>query len=168
MLGFYPGSFDPITKGHLDIIRRALAFCPKLVIGLGENMRKQMLFTTDERITLINNAMKTAFSAEEIARVKVVAYKGATVNYAADIGATVIVKGLRCTTDYSFEEKMAIVNRRLAPTIDTVFLLTDNSLRDVSSSTVKEMALAKLETHYFDHYLTQNVRDALLERVNEQ
>lgn len=168
MLGFYPGSFDPVTKGHLDIIRRALVFCPQLVIGLGENMRKQMLFTTDERISQINAAIKATFTPAEAERVTVTAYKGATVKYAIDIGAHVIVKGLRCTTDYSFEEKMTIVNRRLAPSIDTVFLLTDNSLRDVSSSTVKEMALAGLESSYFDHYLTPNVRDALLERINAQ
>jgi len=165
MLGFYPGSFDPITRGHLDIIRRGLAFCPQLVIGVGQNVSKQTLFTAEERVRLVQQALQEALPAELVERVAVEAFSGATVNHAAAIGARVILKGLRGAVDYSFEEKMAIVNQRLAPEIESVFLFTDNALRDVSSSVVKEMALSGIAREKFDHYLTPLVRDALLQRL---
>lgn len=165
MITFYPGSFDPVTRGHLDVIRRALIFCPQLVIGVGYNITKATLFTAEERVALILSALKESFSADELARITVDSFSGATVDYAQKLGASVILKGLRGAADYAYEEKMAIVNQRLAPSLESVFLFTDNSLRDVSSSVVKEMATAGIATEKFDHYLTAGVRDALLARI---
>ncbi len=166
MIAFYPGSFDPITKGHLDIIRRSLVFSPQLVIGVGYNLIKKTLFSADERVDLINQALVAEFTSEELARISVTSFTGATVEYADYIGAKLLIKGLRGATDFAYEEKMAIVNHRLAPHLESVFLFTDNKLRDVSSSVVKEMATAGITTpEKYDHYLTSSVRNALLDRI---
>lgn len=162
MIALYPGSFDPLTKGHLDIIRRALAFCPQLVVAIGSSATKQNLFTAEEREDMILQAMQESFSKDEISRVRVCSYEGATVLFAEKIGATLLVKGMRSQNDYAAEEKMVIVNRRLTKKIDTVFLMTENDLRDVSSSAVREMAKIGLAPQTLDHYLTPSVRDALL------
>lgn len=165
MIALYPGSFDPITKGHLDIIRRALVFCPQLVIAVGKSAHKQNVFTVQEREEMIAQTLKDILSADEMKRIHVVSYEGATVHFAESIGATLIVKGIRNPKDYAHEEKMVIVNRRLTTKIDTVFLMTENDLRDVSSSAVREMARIGIPADKLDHYLTPAVRDALLVRI---
>jgi pantetheine-phosphate adenylyltransferase len=167
MIAFYPGSFDPITRGHVDIIARTLHFAPQLVVGVGNNGAKTTLFNAVERVDLITATLKETLSREQLARVTVKSYAGATVDFAQKIGANIIIKGLRGAADYAYEEKMAIVNHRLAPEIDSVFLFTDNALRDVSSSIVKEMAGAGIPSEKFDHYLTPAARDALLMRVRK-
>lgn len=167
MIAFYPGSFDPITRGHVDIIARALRFAPQLVVGVGHNGSKTTLFNAVERVDLITATLRETMPRDDLARVSVKSYMGATVDFAQKIGAKIIIKGLRGAADYAFEEKMAIVNHRLAPDIDTVFLFTDNALRDVSSSIAKEMAGAGIPADKFDHYLTPTVRDALLARVRK-
>lgn len=164
MIGFYPGSFDPVTRGHLDIIKRALVFCPELVIGVGYNINKKTLFTVDERVALVQHALQEILDTATLARISVIPFDGATVHCATELGASLIIKGLRGAVDYSYEEKMAIVNQRLAPHLESVFLFTDNELRDVSSSVVKEMAVSGIAAEKFDHYLTANVRDAVLQR----
>jgi pantetheine-phosphate adenylyltransferase len=165
MIAFYPGSFDPVTRGHLDIIQRTLVFCPFLVIGVGQNNRKKTLFSAEERVALLKGACEDVLGDEALNRLTIEAYTKPTVEEARKIGAKIIIKGLRGAADYAYEEKMGIVNRRLDNQIDTIFLFTDNSLRDVSSSTVKEMALAGISSEKFDHYLTPAVRDAVLERL---
>lgn len=165
MLAFYPGSFDPVTRGHLDVIQRALTFCPNLVIGVGNNMHKKTLFPAEERVQLLKKALQETLSAPQYERIVVESFDGATTAHAVTLGAQIILKGLRGAADYAYEEKMAIVNQRLAPGIDSVFLFTDNALRDVSSSVVKEMAMAGVPAVKFDHYLTPSVRDALLEKI---
>lgn len=165
-IAFYPGSFDPITRGHLDIISRGLVFCSKIVIGVGRNVHKKTLFTAEERVDLVNATLRDHFSATDLARLTVTPFNGATVDYAQQVNASLILKGLRGAVDYSYEEKMVIVNQRLAPKLESVFLFTDNALRDVSSTVVKEMAYAGIVSDKFDHYLTETVRDALLARIN--
>lgn len=165
MIALYPGSFDPVTKGHLEIIRRALVFCPQLVIAVGENNYKQNVFSAEERMAMLKAALAENFSAAEVARIQVTSFTGATVHYAEKIGASLIVKGMRGQQDYSDEEKMAIVNRRLTRSVDTVYLMSDNDLRDVSSSAVREMAKIGIPAEKLDHYLTPAVRDALLTRL---
>ncbi len=167
MIAFYPGSFDPITRGHLDIIRRSLTFAPQLVIGVGQNNSKSVLFNSAERTDLVNAALKEALTKAELAQITVRSYNGATVDAAQKIGATIVIKGLRGATDFAYEENMSIVNRHLAPDLETVFLFTDNSLRDVSSSIVKEMAVSGIPPEKFDHYLTPTVRDAVLGRLRK-
>lgn len=165
MIGFYPGSFDPVTRGHLDLVRRALAFCPRVVIGVGQNGGKNYLFSLEERKNMLAAALQDFLTEDEKARIAVHDFTGPTVDHAAQIGAGILVKGLRNAADYAHEEQMVLVNRRLAPAIDTVFLFTENTLRDVSSSVVKEMARAGIAGDKFEPYLTPEVRDALLARV---
>ena len=166
MIAFYPGSFDPVTRGHLDIIQRALVFCPYLVIGVGQNTNKKTLFTAEERVELLRTACEDVLGDEALGRLTIEAYTTPTVTEAKKIGAKIIIKGLRGAADYAYEEKMAIVNRRLDNQVDTIFLFTDNALRDVSSSVVKGMAYAGInDPAKFDHYLTPSVRDAVLERI---
>lgn len=165
MIAFYPGSFDPITRGHIDVVKRALAFCPELIIGVGQHNAKKYLFTIDERVALVQSALQECLSSDHLARVKIRHFDGPVVNAAESFGATILIKGLRSAADYAYEETMAIVNRRLNAKIDTIFLFTDNALRDVSSSGVKEMAYAKITKDKFHHYLTDAVRDELLKKI---
>lgn len=167
MIAFYPGSFDPVTRGHLDVIKRALAFSPRLVIGVGQHAQKKYLFTAEERVALLERALDESLKPEARSRVSVASFDGVAVTEAAKRGANVMIKGLRGAADYAYEEKMAIVNRRLNAQLDTIFLFTDNALRDVSSSVVKEMAAAGVESDKYHHYLTDGVRDALLERYKK-
>lgn len=167
MIAFYPGSFDPVTRGHLDVIKRALAFCPELVIGVGQHNQKKYLFSAEERVDLLQQALQEVLSPEAMARIKVRNFDGATVAAAEQNGAKILIKGLRGAADYAYEEKMAIVNRRLNGNLDTVFLFTDNALRDVSSSVVKEMAYAQVPRDKYHHYLTDSVRDLLLTKFGQ-
>lgn len=167
MIAFYPGSFDPATRGHLDVIKRILGFSPELVIGVGQHNAKKYLFSAEERVALLQSVLQECLSPDQLACVKVRHFDGPVVNAADSFGATVLVKGLRSAADYAYEETMAIVNRRLNPKIDTVFLFTDNALRDVSSSAVKEMAYAKIARDKYHHYVTDAVRDALLQRIGD-
>lgn len=164
----YPGTFDPFTLGHLDMVQRIMALCDHLTIGIGENTLKHPLFTVSERIAQIETLLHNTLLAPLVQAISVQGYQGATVSFAEKEGISLIVKGLRNAEDYAHEEKMAIVNRRLAPSIDTILLLTDNALRDVSSSAVREIARANIAPHHFDHYLAPEIRDALLERIKSK
>jgi pantetheine-phosphate adenylyltransferase len=133
----YPGTFDPITNGHLDILERALALFDKVIVTVGANERKQPLFTVDERIGFIRDAMSDRGIAD---RIEYTSFGGLLVDLARERGATVIVRGLRALADFEYEFQFAHMNRRLAPGIDSVFLMTDERNHYVSSSLVKEVA----------------------------
>ncbi len=130
----YPGSFDPITNGHLDIVVRAAGIFNKLVIGVYDAPPKNLLFTTEERVELVRR------SVEQISNVEVSTYTGLTVHYARQVGAQVLVRGLRQGSDFEFEFEMALMNRRVTPEIDSVFLMTANEYQFLSSSLLKEAA----------------------------
>jgi pantetheine-phosphate adenylyltransferase len=130
----YPGTFDPITNGHLDILRRSLDVFAHVVVAIAQNPRKQPLFSVDERI---------AFIREELGdhpRVSYDAFGGLLVQYCRERGASCIVRGLRAMADFEYEFQFAHMNRRLAPELDTVFFMTDERHHYVSSSLVKEVA----------------------------
>jgi pantetheine-phosphate adenylyltransferase len=133
----YPGTFDPITNGHLDILERALALFDRVIVVIAVNPRKQTLFTMEERMGFIRDAM-TALGHDE--RIEYAASGGLLVELAREKGATVIVRGLRALADFEYEFQFAHMNRRLAPGIDSVFLMTDERNHYVSSSLVKEVA----------------------------
>ncbi len=135
-LAIYPGSFDPLTLGHVDIVRRSLMIFDKVVIAIAVNVRKQPLFTFDERKAMI------LASTPDIApgRLEVDAFEGLLVDYVARRGAKAIVRGLRALADFEFEFQLAHMNRRLAPDVDSVFLMTSEEHHFVSSSLVKEVA----------------------------
>ncbi|MEZ4365914.1 MAG: pantetheine-phosphate adenylyltransferase [Kofleriaceae bacterium] len=136
-LAVYPGTFDPITNGHLDILERALRLFDRVVVTIATNPRKAPLFTVDERIAFIRAA---ASDAERAGRLEFAAFDGLLVDFCASRGAGVIVRGLRALADFEYEFQFAHMNRRLAPTVDTVFFMTDERNHYVSSSLVKEVA----------------------------
>lgn len=135
MKAVYPGSFDPITYGHIDIIRRAAKVFDRLVIGVLDNVNKQPLFSVQERIDMIRE--ETA----DIKNVEVKAFDGFAVEFAKENGAGVIVRGLRGEADFSYELQLSQINRTLEKEVDTVFFGTDLQYGIVSSSGAKEIAL---------------------------
>jgi pantetheine-phosphate adenylyltransferase len=138
-IAVYPGSFDPITNGHLDILGRALAVFDTVVIGVLENPRKTPLLAVDTRIAVIREALETDAAAIHD-RVDVRSFDGLTVDFARANGASAIVRGLRAISDFETEMQLAHNNRVLAPDVDTVFFMTSVANGYVSSSLVKEIA----------------------------
>lgn len=134
-IGLFPGSFDPFTKGHEDIVGQSLGIFKKVIIAIGVNPGKSTLFSVDERIAMI----REVFAKE--AAVEVVSFAGLVVNYAHERGAHALIRGLRTEADFSYEMPMAMTNRRLAPDLQTVFLPTNMEFAYVSSSLVREVGL---------------------------
>ena len=133
-IALYPGSFDPMTYGHLNLINRGLGLFDKLLVAVAKNVRKQALFTPEERMALISE------STGDNARVEVCAFDGLLVNYANQRGATCILRGLRAVSDFEFEFQLAHVNRRLSAGLETVFMMTGEEHFYVSSQMVREVA----------------------------
>lgn len=131
----YPGTFDPITNGHLDILERALRVFDTVIVTLAVNQRKAPLFTAEERIEFIRGAMAHAGD-----RLQFEQFDGLVVNFCIKHGANTLVRGLRALADFEYEFQFAHMNRRLAPTVDTIFFMTDERNHYVSSSLVKEVA----------------------------
>jgi pantetheine-phosphate adenylyltransferase len=132
-LAVYPGSFDPITNGHLDIIARGLSVFDEVIIAILLNPEKHALFTMDERVAIIREAYQSD------ARVRVDTFSGLLVDYAEKVGASVIVRGLRAVSDFEYEFQMALMNRRLNPHIETVFMMPAEGYSYLSSRLVKEV-----------------------------
>jgi pantetheine-phosphate adenylyltransferase len=133
-LAVYPGSFDPITRGHEDLIRRGLLFSDHVVVAVATQLAKQPLFTLAERLELIRTVLG------QDARLEVQAFDGLLVDFARQIGARVIVRGLRYVSDFEYEYQMALMNRKLEPQIETLFLVPSFDLTYLSSSLVREVA----------------------------
>lgn len=136
-IGIYPGSFDPITLGHLDILVRASGLVDKLIIGVLINNAKKPLFTAEERVKLIEQVIKENTNLKSI---EVQAFNGLLIDYAAQKNASIIVRGLRAITDFEYELQIAQTNHKLNPKIDTVFFTTSVEYSYLSSSAVKEIA----------------------------
>lgn len=134
----YPGTFDPVTLGHLDIASRALYLCDKLVIAVGDNRNKNPLFTVEERIGLIEESLRALHLD---GRIFVEGYRGLTVSYAREKGASLIVRGLRALTDFEWEFQLALINRKQDPEIETVCLMTSQEYSFLSASMVRELAM---------------------------
>ena len=130
----YPGSFDPVTFGHLDIISRSAKMVDKLIIAVLINKSKSSLFSMEERVRMISEYVK------EYKNVEVHSFSGLTVDYAKEVGATMIVRGLRAVTDFEYELQLAQTNKVMAEDIDTLFLATNLKYSYLSSSIVKEIA----------------------------
>ncbi|MSP15863.1 MAG: pantetheine-phosphate adenylyltransferase [Myxococcales bacterium] len=131
----YPGTFDPITNGHVDILRRSLAVFDRVVVAIAANVRKQPLFTVEERVQFIRDALGPVAG-----RVEYDSFSGLLVEYCQQRGAATIIRGLRAPADFEYEFQFAVMNRRLAPAVDTMFLMTAEENFYVSSSLVKEVS----------------------------
>ena len=133
-VAFYPGSFDPVTNGHIDIARRAALLFDKLIIGVYDRPAKHLLFTTEERLSMTEEAMR------HLSNVEVKSYNCLTVDFAQQIGAKAIVRGLRMSPDFEREFEMTLMNKQLAPEIETVCLMASTEYQFLSSSLLKEVA----------------------------
>ncbi|MEO8715725.1 MAG: pantetheine-phosphate adenylyltransferase [Acetobacteraceae bacterium] len=138
-IGLYPGTFDPVTNGHLDVIARAARLLDKLVVGVSVSASKNPLFTLEERVDLVRAEIAHMDGRDGIT-IEVVPFKGLLVQFARDIGACMIVRGLRAVTDFDYEFQMAGMNYRMAPDIETVFLMASESHQFIASRLVKEVA----------------------------
>ena len=151
----YPGSFDPVTLGHLDIIRRASRTVNELIVGVLNNGGKTPLFTAEERVEMLREVTK------DIPNVKVMSFSGLLVDFAKHTDSTVVVRGLRAISDFDYELQMAQTNRKMNPHVDTMFLATSLEYAYLSSSTVKEVA-------FFDCDISEFVPESVVGKVRER
>lgn len=136
-LALYPGSFDPITFGHLDILQRATELFDKVIVTIAINSRKETVFTGDERVALLNKCLEGKSWAKNV---EVEQFEGLLVDFAKQKNAQTLIRGVRQISDFEYEFRMALTNRRLAPNVDTVFLMPNEQLTFISASLVKEVA----------------------------
>lgn len=132
-IAIYPGSFDPMTNGHLDLVERSMRLVDRLVIAILRNDQKETLFSVDERIALVQEVVSG------IPNVEVASFNGLLVDFAVQRGARFIIRGIRAVSDYEYELQMALMNRRLRPEIETVFLMAGEAHSFISSRLVKEV-----------------------------
>ena len=154
-IAIYPGTFDPITYGHIDIIERALTIFDKLIVAISVDSPKKPLFTVDERMDMIKEAAKYNN------KVAVDSFNGLLVEYARKVNANAIIRGLRAVSDFEYEFQMALMNRRLNEKIETVFLMPNEKYTYLNSSIVKE--IASLGGDITD-FVPVNVKDKLIKK----
>ena len=160
-IGVYPGTFDPVTRGHLDIIRRGSKLVDRLIIGVTTNMSKNPMFSPDERIAMVQREVADL----GLTNVDVTGFNALLMKFAEHQGASVIVRGLRAVADFEYEYQMAGMNQQLNNRIETVFLMADVSLQPIASKLVKEIALFGGDITQF---VSAPVRDQVVARVAEQ
>ena len=151
----YPGSFDPVTNGHIDIIKRAAAISDELIVGVLQNKAKTPLFSVEERVIILREVTKS------LKNVKIMTFEGLLIDFAAQMDAKVIVRGLRAITDFEYELQMSQTNRKLNADIETLFLTTSLEYSFLSSTTVKEVAS-------FGGDISQFVPEFVAEKVTEK
>jgi len=162
-IGIYPGTFDPITNGHTDIIRRAIKVVDQLVIGVARNDGKGPLFATDERVEIVRDEVAHLENGDS-ERIEVRAFDTLLVNFAQAVGASVVIRGLRAVSDFEYEFQMAGMNNRLNPTIETVFLMASDKYQFISSRLVKEIAQLGGDV---THFVSPSVAGRITERFAE-
>ncbi len=152
----YPGSFDPITNGHLDVLQRAAGLFDELIVAVAKDNAKQSLFSVDERVTLLKGA------TSHLPNLVVMPFEGLLVNFAREQKAIALVRGLRAVSDFEFEFQLALMNRRLEPNLETMFLMPREEFTYISSRLVKEIARLGGNVNQF---VPPNVVAALKERL---
>ncbi|WP_053956956.1 pantetheine-phosphate adenylyltransferase [Inediibacterium massiliense] len=150
-----PGSFDPVTNGHLDIIKRTAKMVDKVIVAVLYNPNKNPLFTVEERIQLLTEVLK------EIPNVEIDCFSGLLVDYVKERKIDVIVKGLRAISDFEYEFQMALMNKKLSPEVETIFMMTSNEYSYLSSSVIKETCKFK---GCIDGLVPDKVKDALMKK----
>jgi pantetheine-phosphate adenylyltransferase len=159
-IGVYPGTFDPITLGHMDIIERGAKLVDELIIGVTTNAAKSPMFADEERIAIVEREAK----AMGINNVRVVGFNSLLVDFAEAQGASVVIRGIRGVTDFEYEYQLTGMNRQLNDQIETVFLMADVALQPIASRLVKEIAVYGGDISKF---VTPAVRDEVVQRVAE-
>ena len=159
-IGVYPGTFDPLTLGHMDIIRRGAKLVDKLIIGVSTNPSKSPMFSLEERVAQVRR--ETADLGDSVG---VVAFDALLMNFAEAQSAQLIVRGLRAVSDFEYEYQMAGMNQQINNRIETVFLMADVSLQPIASKLVKEIALFGGD---ITHFVSASVRDEVVARVETQ
>ena len=154
----YPGSFDPITNGHLDVLTTGSKIFGKVIIAVSNNINKNSFLTVEERINLIKESVK------HLDNVEVDSFDGLTVNYAKERGATILLRGLRAVSDFEYEMQLSQTNSELSPDIKTVFLITKPEYNFISSSTVKEIFLNNGD---ISNFVPEPVKNYLLGQKNK-
>ena len=160
-IGIYPGTFDPITLGHADIIRRGAKLVDKLILGVTTNPSKNPMFSTEERLEMVEREVESL----GLGNVEVAGFNALLVKFARKKGATVLIRGLRAVADFEYEYQMAGMNQQLDDAIETVFLMADVSLQPIASKLVKEIALFGGDITPF---VSSDVRDDVVKRVEEK
>lgn len=160
-IGLYPGTFDPITLGHKDIIERAMALVDRLVIGVAINSSKKPLFSLDERVAMVSEEC-TKIAAATGGEIVVHPFDNLLIDCARDVGASVIVRGLRAVADFEYEFQMVGMNRALDASIETVFMMADAQRQAIASKLVKEIARLGGDVSKF---VTPSVRQALIDKL---
>ena len=158
-IGVYPGTFDPITLGHMDIIRRGSKLVDKLIIGVTTNPSKSPMFSLDERLTMVQR--ECAGIGDDI---EVVAFDALLMDFADRQGANVIIRGLRAVADFEYEYQMAGMNQQINDRVETVFLMADVSLQPIASRLVKEIALYGGP---IDKFVSPKICEEVIERVEK-
>ncbi len=153
----YPGSFDPVTIGHLDLIKRALSIFDEIIVGVAVNTEKQPLFTLEERVDFMSRAVRS------LKGVRVEALDGLTVQYAVQSKARTIIRGLRATSDFDYEFQMALTNRKISKQVETVFLMPSEHHFFLSSRLIKEIAAFRGDV---SEYVPDFVAKKLQEKLN--
>ncbi len=159
-IGVYPGTFDPITLGHMDIIERGAKLVDELVVGVTTNIAKSPMFDDNERIAMVEREV----SAVNGANIRVVGFSSLLMDFADAQGASVVIRGIRGVTDFEYEYQLTGMNRQLNDRIETVFLMADVSLQPIASRLVKEIALYGGDIRKF---VTPTVRDEVVARVDK-
>ncbi|WP_028712841.1 pantetheine-phosphate adenylyltransferase [Paracoccus sp. J55] len=160
-IGLYPGTFDPITLGHLDIIQRALELVDRLVIGVAINRDKGPLFGLEDRVAMVREECDRIVAARSSGEIVVHPFENLLIDCARDVGATVIVRGLRAVADFEYEFQMVGMNRALDASIETVFLMADARRQAIASKLVKEIGRLGGDVSKF---VSPAVKDALVDR----
>lgn len=161
-IALYPGSFDPPTNGHLDILERATNLFERIIVTVAVNNEKKTVFSGDERVSLINECIADKSWAQ---KVEVTQFSGLLVNHAQKMKANTLVRGVRQISDFEYEFRMALTNKRLAPEVDTVFLMPDEEFTFISASIVKEVAYWGGELSSF---VPKNVETALKQKMRKR
>ena len=161
--GIYPGTFDPVTNGHMDIIVRATKVVDKLIVGVAINAGKSPLFTLDERVGMVKHEI-SLLATDVSGQIRVQPFEGLLTGFALACEASLIVRGLRAVSDFEYEFQMTGMNRRLNPEIETVFLTASEKHQFISSRLVKEIVSMKGDITYF---VAPNVREMLLKKNSD-
>jgi len=160
----YAGSFDPPTNGHLDLIKSGLNLGLNLVLAIGIHPTKQPLFTFEERAQLLRTLIETHFAAQKQA-IEIIAFDGLLVDKAREIGAKILIRGLRDSSDFDYEMKLAGMNRTLAPEIETIFIPAKAGVRHLTATLVRQIAAMGGDVAAF---VPENVRIALIDKYNKE